>query len=161
MSPESAPLLIIGIGNIYGSDDGAGIAAVRKLKGRLPPRVRVLEATGEGTALIETWKDATSVILIDAVRSGAPPGTIHRLDARKEKIPAELFLCSSHAFSLAQAIDLARALNQLPQHLVVYGIEAQSFKAGEMLSRPVEEAIGAVVSQVLREARSGVHTEEA
>jgi hydrogenase maturation protease len=160
MSPESAPRLIIGIGNIYRSDDGAGIAAIRQLKGQLPARVRVLEASGEGTALVETWKDAASVILIDAVRSGAPPGTIHRLDARNDKIAAELFLCSSHAFSLAQAIELARALNQLPQHLIVYGIEGQSFKAGEMLSPPVEAAIGRVVSQVLLEVGSGVDTGE-
>lgn len=153
MSPESAPLLIIGIGNIYRSDDGAGISAVRQLKNQLPQHARVLEETGEGTRLIEAWKDATSVILIDAVRSGAPAGTVHRLDASTDKIPAELFHCSSHAFSVADAIELARALNQLPRHLVIYGIEGQTFEAGEALSPSVEEAIGAVASQVLLDVR--------
>jgi hydrogenase maturation protease len=154
MSPESTPVLIMGIGNVYHSDDGAGIATVRQLNKQLPQHVRVLEETGEGARLVEAWKDATSVILIDAVRSGAPPGTIHRFDARTEKIPAELFRCSSHAFSVAEAIELAHALNQLPRHLVIYGIEGQNFEAGEALSRSVVEAIGAVVSQVLLEVRS-------
>jgi hydrogenase maturation protease len=154
MSAESAPILVIGIGNVYRSDDGVGIATVGQLKDRLPSHVRVLEETGEGTELVEAWKDATSVILIDAVRSGAPAGTIHRFDARTHKIPAELFRCSSHAFSVAEAIELARALNQLPRHLIVYGVEGQNFEAGEGLSRLVEEAISVVVSQVLLEVRS-------
>jgi hydrogenase maturation protease len=151
MSTQSAPVLVIGIGNMYRGDDGAGIAAVRQLKDRVPPGVGVLEETGEGTSLIEAWKDAGSVILIDAVRSGAPAGTIYRLDAHTEKIPAKLFLCSSHAFGVPEAIELARALNQLPRSLIVYGIEGQIYEAGEKLSLPVEEAIRAVASQVLRE----------
>jgi hydrogenase maturation protease len=153
MSAESAPVLIIGIGNVYRSDDGAGIATARQLKNQLPLGVRVLEETGEGTALVEAWKDSTSVILIDAVRSGATAGTIYRLDALTEKIPAELFHCSSHAFSVAEAIELARVLNQLPRTLLVYGIEGRNFEAGEVLSRPVEQAVLAVVSQVLLEVR--------
>ena len=151
MSAQSAPVRVIGIGNVYRGDDGAGIVAVRQLKGQLPSGVGVLEETGEGTSLMEAWKDAGSVILIDAIRSGAPPGTIYRLEAHAEKIPAKLFLCSSHAFGVAEAIDLARALNQLPRSLIVYGIEGQSFEAGEVLSLPAEEAIRATVLQVLLE----------
>jgi len=151
MNPESAPPLIVGIGNVYRSDDGAGIATVRRLRERLPPDARVLEETGEGTRLVEVWKGATLVILIDAVESGAPAGTIHRLDARTQKIPVELFRCSSHAFNLAQAVELARALDQLPRRIVLYGIEGRNFEAGEVLSRQVERAIDAVVSQVLCE----------
>jgi hydrogenase maturation protease len=151
MSEDATPVLIIGIGNVYCSDDGAGIATVRQLKDQLRPGVRVLEESGEGTRLLEAWKNASLVILIDAVHSGARAGTIRRLDARTEKIPAELFRCSSHAFSLAQAIELARVLNELPRDVIVYGIEGQNFEAGEGLSRSVEEAVGAVVSQVLRQ----------
>jgi hydrogenase maturation protease len=151
MNGESAPRLIVGIGNLYRSDDAVGIATVRRLKQRLPADVRVVEETGEGTRLVETWRGAFSVILIDAVQSGAPPGTIHRLDARTQEIPAEWFRCSSHAFSLAQAIELGRALDQLPRRVVLYGIEGRNFEAGEALSPPVERAMGVVVSRVLRE----------
>lgn len=151
MSTQSAPVLVIGIGNVYRGDDGTGIVAVRQLKDQLPPGVGVLEESGEGTSLMEAWKDADLVILIDAIRSGAPSGTVYRLDAHAEEIPAKLFLCSSHAFGVAEAVDLARALNQLPRSLIVYGIEGQNFQAGEVLSLPVEEAIRAAVLQVLLE----------
>jgi hydrogenase maturation protease len=161
MSAQSAPVLVIGIGNVYRGDDGAGIVAVRQLKDQLPLGVGALEETGEGTSLMEAWKDASSVILIDAVRSCAPPGTIYRLDAHTEKISAKLFLCSSHAFGVAEAIDLARALNELPRHIVAYGIEVQNFEAGEVLSLPVKEAIRAAVSRVLLEVNGICNMEQA
>ncbi|HXW57819.1 MAG TPA: hydrogenase maturation protease [Candidatus Cybelea sp.] len=158
MNAESAWRLIVGIGNLYRRDDAVGIAIVRRLRPRVPADVRVVEETGEGTRLVEVWRGASSVILIDAVQSGAPPGTIHRLDARTQQIPAEWFRCSSHAFSLAQAIELGRALDQLPQRVVLYGIEGLNFEAGEALSRPVEMAIDAVVSQVLGEIGGQIST---
>jgi hydrogenase maturation protease len=71
----------------------------------------ILEATGEGTALLESWKGADTVILIDAVASGAYPGTIHRLDARAQLLPAGFLHTSSHAFGVAQGVELARALD--------------------------------------------------
>jgi hydrogenase maturation protease len=90
--------------------------------------------------LIEAWRGAGSVIVIDAVTSGAEPGTIHRFEANTETLPKSLFRYSTHAFSLAEAIELARALGELPSRLVVYGIEANDFTAGVGLSSAVDEA---------------------
>jgi hydrogenase maturation protease len=115
----------------------------------------ILEATGEGTALLESWKGAESVILIDAVSSGAYPGTIHRLDAWAQPLPAGFLHTSTHAFGVAQAVELARALNQLPRSLVIYGIEGKSFDPDAGLSPEVEHAAGEVVARVFREIKEG------
>lgn len=144
-------MLILGIGNRYRSDDGVGIEVARRLKKRAPAGVTVLEASGEGTALVEAWQGAKAVILIDAVSSGGKPGTIHRIDGAHEAIPKIFFNYSTHAFGVAEAIELARALNQLPPSLVIYGIEGKEFEAGEELSPEVEKAATEVVKRILLE----------
>ena len=96
--------------------------------------------------------------MIDAVSSGAEAGTIQRLDASVEPLPASLASApSTHAVGLGQAIELGRALGRLPGRLIVYGIEGNTFTAGEELSPRVAEALKSLVEQVHREV---LHTEE-
>jgi hydrogenase maturation protease len=153
MSRHPGKVLIIGVGNSYRGDDGAGLAVARELAGQVPAEIQVVEQGGEGTALMEAWKGARVVVLVDAIQSGAPAGTIRRLDAVQENIPPEIFRASTHGFGLSRAIELGRTLNELPPHLVVYGIEGQNFAPGEKLSPAVEKAIAQAAAQVLFEAR--------
>jgi hydrogenase maturation protease len=156
MTAGQPSIVIIGVGNEYRSDDGAGIAVARRLRPLFPAGVTTLEESGEGAALIEAWQGATWVMLVDAVRSGASPGTIHRLDARAAPMPTGFFHYSTHAFSVAEAIELARSLDQLPAHLVVYGIEGANFSAGIELSPAVEQAVEAVVERLAQEVTSAL-----
>ena len=112
------------------------------------------DASGDYTALIEAWKGADFVIAIDAAYSGGAPGSIHRFDAESQPIPSRFFHYSTHAFSIAEAVELARALNQLPAKLVVYGIEGKTFDAGAGLSLEVEGAAAELVSWVEEELRT-------
>jgi hydrogenase maturation protease len=147
--------LIIGLGNQYRRDDAVGLIVARRLKERVPEHVQVLEESSDGVALMESWKHADAVILIDAVHSGAEPGIFQRLDAHRQPIPTEFSHCSTHAFSAAEAIELARALGQLPPRLIVYGIEGKTFEAGLGLSPEVERAVQKVVKCVLGDLRCG------
>jgi hydrogenase maturation protease len=147
-------IVIIGVGNEYRSDDGAGIAVARRLRTLLPIGVKIMEESGEGAALIQAWQGPAWAIVVDAVRSGAPPGTIHRLDARTAPVPTGFFHYSTHAFSVAEAVELARSLGQLPPHLIVYGIEGENFAAGMGLTSSVEQAVEAVIEQVAAEVRA-------
>ena len=138
--------LVIGLGNSWRGDDGAGPAVARSLRDEVPARVHVYE--GEPVGLIEDWASADAVIVVDAVSSGAPPGTIHRLDPLAEPIPAALSQGSTHAFGLAETIELARALDRLPPRLTVYGIEGERFTAGEELSGRVRAAVDELVGEL-------------
>lgn len=153
MKAITANMLVIGVGNEYRGDDGVGILIARRLQAQMPENVDVLIQSGEGTALMESWKGAENVIIVDAVLSGAPPGTVFRLDAGSQPLPSNFFHYSTHAFSVAEAVELSRALQQLPDNLMVYGIEGKTFDAGAALSPEVEEAAQKVTEQIQTETR--------
>jgi hydrogenase maturation protease len=154
MSARKSNILVIGVGNAYRSDDAVGLIVARGLKKGTLDHIKVLEESGEGATLMESWKDAGTVILIDAVHSGATPGTIHRLDSNAQAISTTFFHYSTHAFGVAEAIELARTLDQLPPRLIVYGVEGESFEAGVELSSEVEKAAQEVVKLVIQETYS-------
>ncbi len=147
-------ILIIGIGNTYRRDDAVGLVVARRLQEENISGVKISEESGEGADLMEAWQGFATVIIIDAVSSGSQPGTIHRLDAHERPIPENFFHYSTHAFSVAEAIELARVLKKLPPRLIVYGIEGQNFAAGEGLSPEVEKAAAEVFKAVREELRS-------
>ncbi|MCI0488472.1 MAG: hydrogenase maturation protease [Blastocatellia bacterium] len=152
--PNRAPAYVICIGNPYRGDDAAGLRVARLLKEKASRDFKIIEASGEGAALIEAWADAVRVIIVDAVVSSAEPGTVHRLDVQSQSVPQGFFRYSTHAFGLAEAIELARALDRLPASMIVYGIEGKSFDAGDALSEEVERAAREVAERVLREVET-------
>lgn len=143
-------MLVIGVGNRYRSDDGAGLEVAARLRAR--GTVLVRESEGEPVALLDVWEGAHAAIIVDAVASGSPPGTIHRFDATTTPLPASIAGApSTHAVGLGQAIELARALGRLPAKLIVFGIEGKSFSAGEQLSPQVTAALESLTEQVHQE----------
>jgi hydrogenase maturation protease len=151
---EDSQILIVGIGNVFRSDDAVGIALARLLRERVTAGVHVIEETGEGAALVEAWRDARAVILVDAAQSGAPPGTLHRLDLHSQEFPREFSRYSTHAFGVAQAVELARALHCLPGCLIFHGVEGKIFASGEGLSPEVQRALPPALDQILEDVRS-------
>jgi hydrogenase maturation protease len=135
------------VGNGWRGDDGAGLAVARRVRELAPAGVEVREVEGDATALVEAWSGAEHVVVVDAAESGAEPGTVRRFDAAAQPLPVRSLRSSTHAFGVADAVELARALGRLPQRLDVYGIEGASFVAGDRLSPPVERA----VAQLARE----------
>jgi hydrogenase maturation protease len=134
-------VILIGVGNAWRGDDGAGLAVARRVRELSPAGVEVREVEGDATALVEAWSGAEGVVVVDAAESGAPAGTVRRFDARTQPLPARSLRSSTHAFGVADAVELARALDRLPARLDVYAIEGASFTAGERLSPAVERAV--------------------
>ena len=137
--------VVVGVGNEWRRDDAAGLLVARRLRGA---GFQVLEQEGEPTALLDAWQGAEHAVVVDAVRSGAQAGTIHRIDGLAERLPVELFRGSTHAFSVAEAVELGRALDRLPRSLLIYGIEGGDFAAGKGLSPEVERAVDALVREL-------------
>ena len=141
-------ILVIGVGNAYRGDDAVGLVVAQRLKEQALDHVSVLEESGDGVTLMESWQNADTVILVDAGCSDARVGTLHRFDtfdAHAQTIPATHFHYSTHAFGVVEAIELSRTLNQLPSRFIVYCIEGKCFAAGTGLSLEVEEAARTVV----------------
>jgi hydrogenase maturation protease len=143
--------MFIGVGNEFRCDDAVGLVILRKLQHQIPPSIQTVEASGEGVALMEAWFGVETVYLFDAVRSGAEVGTINRIDAQVQSVPAQYFNYSTHAFGVAEAVELARTLNQLPAKLIIYGVEGKNFAVGIRISPEVEKAAEEVGQRVLSE----------
>ena len=146
-----ARISVIGVGNEARGDDAVGLEVARRLHRDRLEGVTVQEIGGEASSLLDRWQNAEAVILIDASVSGAAPGAIARLEPLAQPIPRGFFPCSTHAFGVVEAIELARALEQLPPRLIVYGIEGKQFDIGGELSAEVLQAIPQVVQQIENE----------
>lgn len=141
---SDAPLFV-GIGNSFRSDDGVGPWVAEALRAH---GLDALVHAGDGTGLLDLFERHAALVLIDATKSGAAPGTLVRLDAIAAPLRADLFHYSTHRFGLAEAVETARALGQLPRALRVYGIEGANFAAGEDLSPEVEQTARALVDRL-------------
>jgi len=153
---QKSRMIVIGIGNPYRSDDAAGLLVARRLKEQFISACEVHEQAGEGAALMELWKGAQHVVVIDAVQSDAAPGMIHRFHANSHPLSAAIARDSTHAFGLIEAIELSRALNQLPSNLVIYGIEGENFDAGTGLSQKVLDGVNDLVRELQQEIDSSL-----
>jgi hydrogenase maturation protease len=130
---------VIGVGNAARGDDAAGLVAARRLGG--------VELEGDASALIDLVDGADDVVVIDAVRSGAAAGTVHRIDAGGLSVALPR-TASTHLIGVADALELARVLGRLPPHVVVYGIEGGRFGVGDPVSPEVVAAIDRVVAEL-------------
>ena len=144
-----APLLIC-IGNDYRGDDGVGLYIGRhaKIKGL---NVQVIENSGDGIAMMDTWKERGTVILVDAVYSGHPAGTIFRFDALNSSFPENMLPVSTHDVGIAECISLSDSLDLLPKKMIFYGIGGENFGQGKHLSAVVRKAADAVVGKIAEE----------
>jgi hydrogenase maturation protease len=150
-APGVTGLLIIGIGNPDCGDDAIGPLVARLLLGRVPPGVTLLERAGDMLGLIEDWTGCQGVVLIDAAAAITTPGSFHRIDLLREPLPVGLSLASTHGFGVADAIELARALGQLPERLIVYAVEGCRFEPGAPQSPEVVAAAESVAARVVLE----------
>jgi len=146
-------ILVIGVGNEYRGDDSVGVIVARRLKEQLRGRAEVIQQAGEVTSLLESLKSRDAVIIIDAAKSGAPPGTIHRFIVGEKPIPEKFFCYSTHALSVGEALKLAKALHQIPDQVIVYGIEGAHFEFGCGLTPEVERAVHQVITMVVEDAQ--------
>lgn len=156
----AAPLLVIGVGNAERGDDAAGLLALRGLRARLAAAsaIELCEASGEAGALMEAWRGRTRVLLLDAACAGHKPGTLTRIDARQEALPAGRLHGSTHAWGVAEAVELARALGELPEQLTLYLIEARSFHPGHDVAPEVRDAVQELVDLLLTTECASVAT---
>ncbi len=98
---------------------------------------------------MDAWRERAAALVVDALR-GPPPGSVHRLEVGRDPLPHGLGgVGSTHAASLADAIELSRALGTLPARALVLGVGGASFEAGE----PLSAAVAARVPELTAAAR--------
>ena len=143
--------LLLGIGNTERTDDGVGPQVVEAAT-NLPDDVRTLVLDGEPARIVEAWRGAELAVVIDAVRTGAAPGTLHRVSSQQlaEELPPAV---SSHGTGLREAVALGRLLDRLPQRLLVIGVEVGAVSHGRELTPSVAAAVPFAVEMARNEFR--------
>jgi len=159
-------ILVIGLGNVVLSDDGVGVHAVRRLRERTPPAggVTLVEGGTAGLLLLPHLADAERAILIDAIDTGAPAGTLVRLEGQ-DWPTAFATRVTVHDVGLRDLLGAAQLTGALPQQLVLHGVQPASTSIGVELSAPVAGALEQLISAVqadlaawdLMQAASGTH----
>jgi hydrogenase maturation protease len=145
---------VIGVGNLDRGDDAAGRQVARRLREAGGGEAEIVDLDGEATSILTALEKAEVAFLIDACISRGPAGAIHRYDLIDGLPAAAHFGLSSHGFGLAEAIELAKTLGQLPTHSVVYAIGGECFDIGAPLSDAVAHAVEEVAMQVAEEIRA-------
>jgi hydrogenase maturation protease len=141
--------LVIGIGTRHRGDDAVGLEVVGRLeKHRLPSGTRIRLCRADPSELIDAWRGVGLCIVVDAMRSGRVPGTVHRFEGTDGELPL-VAATSSHALGLAETVELARTLGALPGRLILIGVEVTRLDLGETLSDPVSRAVDRAVVTVV------------
>ena len=148
-------VLVLGIGNIIMSDDGAGVRVVQRLaeEFRFPPEVMVLDGGTLGLDLLPELEGVEKLIVVDAVETGKPPGTLVRLTGDDVSIAVETKV-SPHQMGLKDLLAAASLQGSLPGELVLLGIQPARVETGTVLSPAVaarlESLMGNVVDKLAR-----------
>ena len=153
MDGSSGKVLIIGLGNPLVSDDSVGLRVVERLKSVLADRqdVEITEDYWGGLRLMERMIGYERAIVIDAICTGAEPGTIHHL--RTDSIRTQKS-ASAHDVNLPTALAFGRRAGvSLPddEDVRLVGIEAEDIiNFSEQCTPAVEAAIPLAVKEVVQ-----------
>lgn len=142
--------VVVGVGNPWRRDDGVGEAVCAELVRRHLVECRTLH--GEPTAVLDAIEPHDRAIIVDAMRSGRPPGTVMVLDASQTTGDERSSggLAGTHGVGVGLALDLGSVLGRLPRSVHVVAVEGEDFGPGRGLTPAVERAVAEAADVVRR-----------
>ncbi len=148
---ENKRIVVLGLGNLIRSDDGVGVHAVRALMQdpRIPDGVEVIEGGTTGLDLLPVIEEATHVLALDAVNTGAPGGTLVRFDlSQLGLLPGSP---SVHQIGFADLMEALRWLDKASKQVVLLGVQPSESGWSDALTEEVEAALPRLVQAALEE----------
>jgi hydrogenase maturation protease len=133
---------VVCFGNAWHGDDGFGQHVLR----RLPPGIWAFDAGTAGLNALGYFEGCEKAVIVDAVRTGAPVGTVHRL------LPGDLESPGGELSLHELGVGTVLAAVPEPPDIVIVGAEVGQVQPfTDRLSAPVEAAVPQAVELVLRE----------
>ena len=151
---QPSKILVLGLGNTILQDDGLGVRTVERLLAEydLPAEIETLDGGVMGLDLLSSLEDVTDLLIVDAIRTGSPPGTLIRLAG--DAIPAALAQkLSMHQAGLQDLLAVSTLRGILPQRVVLFGLEPAVIAWGTELSPVLAPRIDNLVESVVQELR--------
>ncbi len=158
MTCDAPRTLVVGLGNPLMADDGVGLTMLERLRELydLPPSVALTDGGTWGMMLLPSIEDAEELLLLDAVRTGSPPGTLSQLG--RDQLP--LFFShkiSPHQIDLREVLAVADLRGHLPPRLAVIGIEPAVVEMRDRLTPCVADRIDEAVHAAVRQLAAWGH----
>ncbi|MGE0397407.1 MAG: HyaD/HybD family hydrogenase maturation endopeptidase [Kofleriaceae bacterium] len=142
--------VVLGVGNTIMSDEGAGVRCVEWLAPHVPPDVAVVDGGTSTHELLGDLEDADLLIIVDAIATTLPPGTIIRLEG--DRIPSAFSnKLSPHQHGINDLLASLALVGRSPKRIVLFGIAPERIALGMELTPAVAAAIPDVGRQVLEE----------
>jgi hydrogenase maturation protease len=146
--------LVLGLGNLVHSDDGLGVHAIQALQRdpRVPRDTVLMDGGTQGLSLLPHVSSFERLLVIDALDTGEPPGTLMRLEGESlRNMPGK---SSVHQLGLADMLVALELLDEMPAQIVLLGVQPQSTEWSAELTLPVREALGPLVDAAISQLRS-------
>ena len=145
-------IMVLGVGNLLFTDEGVGIHTVQTLleQYEFSENVSIEDGGVLGINLLGIISEADELIVVDAIRNGGAPGTLHRLEG--DDIPKRILAKNSlHQVDLLEALTLCQALDKVPETVIV-GVEPEDIETLSLeLTPPVQDKMGDLIAMVLKE----------
>jgi hydrogenase maturation protease len=146
-------IVILGVGNLLLSDEGVGVHVANELmKMSLPPEISVVEGGTDGFGLLNIITEADRLIVIDAVKGNAAPGSIYRFDVGEVRNCPSGFKTSIHQIGILEVLDLSGLIGKTP-YTTIIGVEPKSLEMGMELSPEIKAKIPRVTELILDELK--------
>ena len=144
--------LLLGVGNILLQDEGIGVRVIEEFERRYraPDGLDILDGGTSGFDLLDHIANRTHLIIVDAVRTGDPPGTIIRLDG--ERVPAFFRnKITPHQLGISDVLAATILRDEQPEDIVLIGIVPETMDTGLELSAGIAAKVDTLIQMVLEE----------
>ncbi|MBN2020248.1 MAG: HyaD/HybD family hydrogenase maturation endopeptidase [Sedimentisphaerales bacterium] len=151
--PHRKDVVVIGLGNELLSDEGIGVHLVRRLSKQQDkfPLVDFIDAGSAGMSLLHLIANRKKAVIIDCAQMGVEPGTIRRFTADEVQSVKKLSNFSLHEADILQVINLSKQLGECPEEIVFFGVEPESLKTSQNLSKTLLAKIDDYKAKISRE----------
>jgi hydrogenase maturation protease len=139
----SKEIIVLGLGNPLMSDEGIGTFLVEQLQKQAHkfPKVEFVDAGTGGMNLLHWLSGRRKAIIIDCARMKTPPGTMIQFTPDQVESVKRLSHRSLHEADILKIIDLAKALNECPDEIIIFGIEPETIQPAQNLSETLARKV--------------------
>jgi len=141
-------LTVIGVGSRLRGDDAIGPLVIDALEAQDHQGMELIDAGSDALGILEYLQGREHVIIIDACQMGQTPGRVKLIDPVQVDMVLKEDPVSLHGLGLAEAIRMGAALNMLPDHLKIIGIEPESIQFSGTISASLQKALKRVTKIV-------------
>ena len=141
--------MLLGLGNLLLGDEGLGVHVLRRFVAgyRCEPPITLIDGGTAGLELLPLFRDHARILMIDALDSGRPLGTVSLIRDQDIRRALEVKL-SLHHLGLAEVLALLDLLDEVPAELVLIGVAPQRMALNLELSPAITAAIPVIIAAV-------------